>query len=141
MIDALLSIKPQHVKNIESGAKTVELRVKPLNLEVDSRLWIYTTLPVGEIGLHAQIDFIESSSPENVWSMHGKSICISREDFDRYTAGRKQVTAIGLKNVSILERGISLEFIRQQVGLFNPPQFFLRIAPGSALRKVLSRFI
>lgn len=141
MIDALLSIKPQHVKNIKSGAKTVELRVKPLNLPVDSRLWIYTTLPVGEIGLHAQIDFIDSSTPEEIWSIHGKNICISREDFDRYTDGREQVTAIGLKNVNVLERGISLDSIRQQVGRFNPPQFFLKIAPGGALRKVLSSFI
>lgn len=141
MIDALLSIKPRHVKNIKSGAKTVELRVKPINLPVDSRLWIYTTLPVGEIGLHAQIDFIDSSTPEDIWSMHGKNICISKEDFDRYTDGRTQVTAIGLKNVNVLERGISLDSIRQQVGRFNPPQFFLKIAPGSALRKVLSSFI
>lgn len=141
MIDALLSIKPQHVKNIKSGAKTVELRVKPLNLPVDSRLWIYTTLPVGEIGLHAQIDFIDSSTPEEIWSMHGKKICISREDFDRYTDGREQVTAIGLKNVNVLEKGVSLDSIRQKVGRFNPPQFFLKIAPGSALREVLSSFI
>ncbi|GLO56577.1 hypothetical protein PPUJ20066_26130 [Pseudomonas putida] len=141
MIDALLSIKPQHVKNIKSGAKTVELRVKHLNLPVDSRLWIYTTLPIGEIDLHAQIDFIDSSTPEEIWSMHGRNICISREDFDRYTDGREQVTAIGLKNVNVLKRGISLESIRQQVGRFNPPQFFLKISPGSALRKVLSSLI
>ena len=141
MIDALLSIKPQHVRNIKSGAKTVELRVKPLNLPVDSRLWIYTTLPVGEIGLHAQIDFIDSSSPEEIWSIHGGKICISREDFDRYTNGREQVSAIGLKNVNVLTRGISLDSIRQQIGRFNPPQFFLKIAPESALRKLLSSLI
>jgi predicted transcriptional regulator len=70
-----------------------------------------------------------------------KTFCISREDFDRYTDGIGQVTAIGLKNFNVLERGVSLDSIRQQVGSFNPPQVFLKIASGSALRKVLSSFL
>ena len=49
MSDAIISIKPRHVDNILSGNKTVELRTRSINLPSGSRLWVYTTLPVGKV--------------------------------------------------------------------------------------------
>lgn len=84
MIDAIISIKPRHVENILSGDKTVELRTRSINLPVGSRLWIYTTLPVGKVKLSAEIDFIELLSPKKMWKKHGESICITKQEFDEY---------------------------------------------------------
>ena len=67
MIDAIISIKPRHVENILSGKKTVELRTRGLNLPEGSRLWIYTTLPVGKVMLFAEIDFIDRRLPTEIW--------------------------------------------------------------------------
>ncbi len=133
MNDAIISIKPKHVENILSGLKTVELRTRSLSMPVGSRLWIYTTLPVGKVKLSAEIDFIDIMSPREVWNKHGKNICISKKDFDLYTKGRVAVSAIGLRNVCPLDKDICLSTMRRYKKDFQPPQFLSKIYPDSAL--------
>lgn len=133
MNDAIISIKPRHVENILSGAKTVELRTRSINLPTGSRLWVYTTLPVGKVKLSTEIEFIYILPPEEIWGKYGGDICISKKEFDEYTKGRDLVTAIGLINVSPLERDICLKTMREYEKNFQPPQFFSRLYPGRAL--------
>lgn len=139
MIDAIISIKPRHVENILSGNKTVELRTRSINLPEGSRLWIYTTLPVGRVKLSVEIDFIDLLPPKEMWKKHGASICISRKEFDAYTKGRHIVSAIGLRNVTPLDNAICLETMRQYEKGFQPPQFFSRLDPDRALYTVFYR--
>lgn len=133
MIDAIISIKPRHVENILSGAKTVELRVRNINLPTGSTLWVYSTLPVGKVKLSTEISFVDLLPPKEIWKKHGKNICISKKEFDEYTKGRSLVSAIGLKNVRRLDRDICLETMREYEKNFQPPQFFLRLLPERAL--------
>ena len=133
MNDAIISIKPQHVENILSGYKTVELRTRSINLPPDSRLWIYTTLPVGKVKLSTKIAFVEVLSPNKMWKKHGKSICISKKEFDEYTEGRDLVAAIGLKDIRPLDNDICLKTMREYEENFQPPQFFSRLHPDRAL--------
>lgn len=136
MIDAIISIKPRHVENILSGHKTIELRTRSINLPEGSRLWVYTTLPVGRVKLSVEIDFIELLPPREMWRKHGASICISQKEFDAYTKGRHVVSAIGLRNVTPLDNSICLETMREYEQGFQPPQFFSKLAPDSALYTV-----
>jgi predicted transcriptional regulator len=131
--DAIISIKPRHVENIMSGGKTVELRVRSMNLPIGSRLWVYSTLPVGKIRISAEIDFVEVLPPKEMWRKHGKSICIQKKEFDEYTRSRDVVAAIGLKNVKLLDEEICLDTLRSYEEKFQPPQFFSRIHPDRAL--------
>lgn len=133
MIDAIISIKPRHVENILSGKKTVELRVRSMNLPAGSRLWVYSTLPVGKVEMFAEVDFIELLPPKEMWKKYGKSICIPKKEFDEYTRSRELVTAIGLRNIKPLEKDICLETMRKYEKGFQPPQFFSRLYPGRAL--------
>lgn len=133
MNDAIISIKPQHVENILSGHKTVELRTRTINLPQGSRLWVYTTLPVGKVRLSTNIAFIEVLSPSKIWKKHGKNICISKKEFDKYTRGRELVVAIGLENVRPLNKDICLETMRAYEENFQPPQFISRLHPDRAL--------
>lgn len=133
MNDAIISIKPRHVENILSGAKTVELRTRSVNLPAGSRLWVYTTLPVGKIKLSTEIDFVEILPPKIIWKKYGGNICISKNEFDLYTDGREFVCAIGLRNVTPLVRDICLKTMRGYEENFQPPQFFSRIYPDRAL--------
>lgn len=133
MIDAIISIKPRHVENILSGNKTVELRTRSINLPEGSRLWIYTTLPVGRVKLSVEVDFIELLPPGEMWRKHGASICISKKEFDEYTKGRHLVSAIGLRNVTPLDNAICLETMRLYEEGFQPPQFFSKLDPDRAL--------
>jgi predicted transcriptional regulator len=137
MNDAIISIKPRHVENILSGTKTVELRTRNINLPTGSKLWIYTTLPVGKIKLSVEIEFIDTYSPKEIWKKHGRSICISKREFDEYTRGRDLVSAIGLKNVRPLDRDICLETMRKYEKNFQPPQFFSKLNPERALYSVI----
>lgn len=139
MIDAMISIKPRHVKNIISGKKTVELRVRGMNLPEGSRLWIYTTLPVGKIQASALIDFIDLLPPKEIWKKYGKSICINKNEFDEYTKSRSLVAAIGLRNAKPLEKEICLEALREVEENFQPPQFFSKLHPDRALHSALTK--
>jgi len=137
MCDAIISIKPKHVESILSGKKTVELRVRNVNLPEGTRLWIYTTLPIGQVGAHAEVGFIECLSPKEMWRKYGGSICISKQDFEEYTKSREIVTAIGLKNVRRLSQDICLKAMRSCEENFQPPQFFTRLHPERELYKML----
>ena len=133
MHDAIISLKPRHADNVLSGAKTVELRTRGINLPEGAKLWIYTTLPVGKVSLSAEIDFIECLPPDVMWEKHGKDICITKSEFDDYTNDREMVVAIGLRNVSALERDVCLSTMRSYEENFQPPQFFSRLYPERAL--------
>ncbi|MDN3637573.1 ASCH domain-containing protein [Simiduia curdlanivorans] len=133
MNDAIISIRPRHVENILSGNKTVELRTRSINLPSGSRLWIYTTLPVGKIKLSTEIDFVEVLPPKAIWKKYGKNICIPKKEFDEYTKDRELVAAIGLRNIQPLERDICLDTLRKYEENFQPPQFFSRLNPDRAL--------
>lgn len=137
MHDAIISIKPRHVENIISGAKTVELRTRNIGLPVGARLWVYTTLPVGKIEFSAEIEFIDMLSPKEIWDKHGQDICISKYEFDEYTKGRDLVSAIGMRDVRLLEIDLCLETMRGYEKNFQPPQFFSRLYPGRALYSAL----
>ena len=136
MSDAIISIKPRHVDNILSGNKTVELRTRSINLPSGSRLWVYTTLPVGKVELSTEIDFVEVLPPSVMWRKYGKDICIPKSEFDKYTSGRDLVAGIGLKNVQPLDKNICLETMRKYEENFHPPQFFSRLDPDRALYAV-----
>jgi predicted transcriptional regulator len=133
MSDAIISIKPRHVENILSGAKKVELRTRKINLPVGSRLWVYTTLPVGNVSLYAEISFIVNISPGEIWSEYKDQLCLSKEEFDDYTKGRRTVSAIGLNNIKVLDESICLKKMREHEENFQPPQFFSILSPERAL--------
>jgi predicted transcriptional regulator len=133
MTDAIISIKSRHVENILNGTKTVELRTKNINMPVGSKLWIYTTMPVGRVEASAEIQFVETLSPESIWIKYGKDIRISREEFLDYTKGRDVVTAIGLTDVESLRESICLETMRCYEKGFQPPQFISKLHPEREL--------
>lgn len=133
MSSALISIRPIHVQDILSGKKTVEIRTRSMQLPIGSTLWIYSTLPTGKIEAIAEIDFIDTKTPNTIWRMHKESICISKKMFDAYTQGRERVTAIGLKNIEPARRDLCLRALRKFDENFMPPQFFLKITPDKKI--------
>ena len=74
MNDAIISIKPRHVKNILTGAKTVELRTRTIKMPKGSRLWVYSTLPVGKVEIFAEIDFVEILPPKKMWTKYSNCL-------------------------------------------------------------------
>ena len=138
MMKGLISIKPEHVKNIIQGHKTVELRTRRLNLPIGSKLWIYTTLPTGCIEAVTEIKFIVTSSPDKIWEDFNAEMCITKELFDKYTEGKNAVSAIGLANVKQTDKSLCLKALRAIDKKFMPPQFFIKLTPD---KKITEAFV
>jgi len=138
MSKALISIKPEHVKNILSGRKTVELRTRSINLPVGTRLWIYSTLPIGEVEIVVKIKFIETRPPSSIWRKYRNQLCITKSAFNAYTESREEVTVIGLAEVKEMEESVSLSDLRGFDEKFTPPQFFLKLTPDKKISQAFS---
>jgi len=141
MRNALISVKPRFVQSILSGEKTVELRRRKMNLSAGSKLWIYTTLPKACVEVMATIDMIEFGTPDLIWEKYSNKICITKEEFDSYVIGCKQVSAISLELIEKINHPPDLSFLRSKVDNFHPPQFFKKLPDNSQLLGLLTSFI
>ena len=137
MKNALISIKPEYVKKILSGSKTIEIRNRTVNLAPGSRLWIYSTLPKGCIEAVAVIKDIKFGSPSEIWNQYHKQIDVSESVFHSYVKGSKIVSAIFLQDVIGIGSKLTLNYIRSEIKEFHPPQFLKYIHPGNPLLCIL----
>lgn len=142
MTDALISIKPEFVDKIVNGQKTVEIRTRKVQLDKNSKLWIYTTLPKGSVQVLTYVKHVDFGHPTTIWSKYGSSIGISRKTFDQYVNGSKSISAIVTEGTCKLPYEISLQNIRSIVPDFQPPQFIKRMDDEDpvlmAILKILS---
>src|SRR3712207_1439757 len=95
----LLSIRPNHVRNILLGTKKFEFRRKvPKRSEIKTAL-IYCTRPVGMLVAEFDIEDVLTADPDNLWkeTRHGSGI--TRSFFDEYFKGRAAAYAIKIGEV------------------------------------------
>lgn len=136
--DVLISIKPRFVDSIVSGCKRVELRTRPLRLGVGTRIWIYSTLPVGRIEAVAEVQHLIHGAPAEIWPDIKEMACISRDEFEAYVGDRQFVFVIGLDKVAQLPDGPDLDTLRAVHADFQPPQFFKKLLPEDPLLTLLA---
>ena len=137
--EALISIKPQYVKQIFLGNKLIELRRRTISLNSGTRLWIYSTVPEATIKGAAIIDRIILDRPYNIWRKFGTSACISRDEFDLYFNRYRLAIAIKFQNVVPLIPGLTLTDLRNEIPGFHPPQHFLKLRKTHPLLQILAR--
>lgn len=111
--DILMSIKPDHMGNIASGAKNHEYRGYLLPQRV-RRIWFYTTVPI------KQIVYVARISPGKIPGEVPENGGIGNEDFN---AGRKK-SKYGYEIIKLwrLKEPISLEKAKLEGFLKGPPQ-------------------
>lgn len=136
--DALISIRPHYVEAILSGEKTVELRRRIPSIREGSRLWIYSTKPVGALVGTAEVIAITSGSPEAIWEAHHESVGVCREQYDAYYGRARVAYGITLSNVQN-GRPVGIEVLRQIRPRFHPPQVmhFITADEAAAFREHL----
>jgi len=139
MPNAIISIHPEHVSDIVNGSKTVEIRTRPVSLEAGSRLWIYATLPIGEIQAVARVTEIHRISPTRAWLEFEDSIGLTRSDFRSYVNGNSLISVIRLGEVVQLAEPLSLQRIRRSHRGFQPPQFLKHLENGEGVYRLLLR--
>ena len=86
-MEALISIRPEHVERILSGEKKYEFRKKIFKQPV-SRIYIYASSPQKKIiGYFDWAGFL-SGSVEDIWIKTREYAGIAEADYQRYFAGR-----------------------------------------------------
>ena len=115
----IISINPEHVKNIINGTKKFEYRTKAAKSDVN-KIIIYETTPVKRVVAEAEIVEVLSMNPEDLWNETKTQAGISKEFFDNYFQNRKVAYAYRLGKVKVYKESKALE----EFGLRCAPQSF-----------------
>lgn len=116
----LISINPEHVKNIINGSKKFEYRKIAAKQDISS-IVIYETTPVKRIVAEAEIIDVLILSPDELWEQTKRASGISKEFFDEYFKGKKIAYAYKLGKVKVYETPKTL----LDYGVKNAPQSFI----------------
>lgn len=98
MCNMLISINPEHVENIFSGAKKYEYRKIKCKNKVDKMI-IYSTSPVMKVVGEATIEEILEDTPDKIWSITEKDSGINKKFFDDYFKDKEKAVAYKLTNI------------------------------------------
>ena len=118
----LLSINPEHVKNILSGKKTYEYRKIAAKQDV-STIIIYETVPTKRVVAEAEILDVLEMSPEELWKQTKDGAGITKNFFDEYFDNREIAYAYKLGQIKVYDQMKELK----EYGLKTAPQSFVYI--------------
>ncbi len=118
----LISINPEHVKNILSGEKKYEYRKIAAKKDV-SAIIIYETVPTKKIVAEAEILDVIELPPEELWQQTKEASGITKDFFDKYFEDREVAYAYKLGRVEVYEEKRELK----DYGLRMAPQSFVYI--------------
>jgi predicted transcriptional regulator len=116
----LLSIKPEYVKKIFSGAKKFEFRTQKPN-NPPSLVHIYESFPTKLIVGWFKVKKILSGSPEDIWNKCHEYGGIEKEKFFEYCKGSEIVYAFEIEKCFKFPNPIDPYVIDPK---FKPPQNF-----------------
>lgn len=118
----LISINPEHVKNIINGIKKYEYRKIAAKQDISSII-IYETTPVKRIVAEAEIIDVLMYSPEELWKLTKDESGISKEFFDEYFEGKEIAYAYKLGKIKVYDEPKTL----LEYGIKTAPQSFVYI--------------
>jgi len=135
----LLSVKPEFARGICTGEKTVEIRRRFSEHWQGERVTLYSSRPDCLLVGEATIRRIERGSPEEIWQKYGLAAGCQEEEFEQYTEGIENVSAIVLDTVRPYLHPIPLAQMERLVGApLRPPQSFCKLRPEEAWAKAAS---
>lgn len=122
--EVLISIQPDHARNIAEGYKTVEFRRRfPDEERVrDSILWIYSTSPEKAVIAAAKVEKVHRLPVPVLWATYAKQGCIDQSTFNSYFDGVSHGYAIELSDVRRPRESVEAGRLKQ-LG-FTAPQSF-----------------
>ena len=104
-------------------------------------MWIYSTLPQGEVCAIAHVEFVYTDSPGSIWEQYSEEIGITENEFWNYVGSRELVSVIKMARIDPVDSGVTLQYIQKKVGAFSPPQFFMRLKNDSPIRLLLHQSV
>lgn len=118
----LISVNPEHAKNIMSGVKKYEYRRHVAKKDISSII-IYETTPIKRVVAEAEIEAILSYTPDELWELTKNKSGISRTFFDEYFKGKEVAHAYRIGKVKVFKETKTL----QDFGVRCAPQSFVYI--------------
>lgn len=130
LMDAILvALHPRWAEAILSGAKTVEVRRRAMNVASGSLMVIYATGPVGQVIGLCRVDAVSRGPAEKLWERFGPRTALAHQDFLSYLAG-SEATCLELEEPRTCSP--------RRLG-FRPPQSWMRLSSENpAHRDLLS---
>lgn len=125
---ALISLEQRFADGILRSTKRVELRRRPMRLEVGTTIWMYVKVPVGKVVGSAQVHSKHELAPSTLWRRYGDVSGLARGEFYDYFSGISKGFVVLLTNPKRLAEPVSLDRLRELNGAFQPPQFFQHLA-------------
>jgi len=119
-----ISVKPEFVKKIFDGSKTIELRKSSPQVKKDDYVVIYTTSPVMAATGMCKVKEIIKASPKNLWKDYEKELGIDKKRFFEYYEGKNAAVGIVLKEKKLFSKPVHLSAFRKKIKDFQPPQTF-----------------
>ena len=116
-----LSIKHVYAERIISGVKTIELRKRPLGMELGDLILLYETVPDSIIRGGFIADRTVTLTVSEMWDQYNPVMGVAKEFYDSYFENCK--VAYGtLVNQSFCFHSLTLEEIQNLCPGFIPPQ-------------------
>ena len=122
MCKMLLSINPEHVRNILSGIKKYEYRKVRCRSQIDGIL-LYATYPIMKVvGEGSGISILEDT-PDRIWDRTADYAGIDRDFFDEYYSDKELAVAYSLGEIIEYSEPRKLS----EYGIRTAPQSFIYI--------------
>jgi predicted transcriptional regulator len=135
----LISLENRHAANILLGLKSVELRRRTMHVNDGDVVWFYVKKPIAAVIGYAIVGSRFTGSPQSIWRQFGGVSGLAKTEFTNYFKGAEVAFALEVKSPKTLKRAVSLTRLRETQPSFHPPQFYCRLAAGSALRSLFIR--
>lgn len=118
----VISINPEHVKNIINGSKKFEYRTKVCRADVN-KIIIYETSPVKKVVAEVEIIEVLMLPPNELWEKTKEKSGITKSFFDNYFANRKIAYAYKLGKISVYTKPKDI----MEIGIKHAPQSFVYV--------------
>jgi predicted transcriptional regulator len=135
----LMSIKPEHAASVLSGSKRVELRRRFSKEWAGCRVSIYASHQQRSIVGDALMQEVVVDDPDRIWERFGDQIGCTRDHFERYARGARQLYAIILVDVIPYTKTLSLAEASQAVSApLHPPQSYRSLETSKGWAEAVS---
>lgn len=106
-MNAILSIKPQFVKEIVAGRKRFEFRKAVFKQHVD-KVYVYASAPVSKIvGEFEPVDIL-AGEPAKIWAETKAFSGITEKFYKEYFRGKTKAYAIVIQNFKLYDKALPL---------------------------------
>ncbi len=135
----ILSLHQRNCEAILEGRKKIEVRKRFSRRWVGRRAYLYCTAPHQALYGEASIEEVYMGAPGEIWDRFNLQMGATKQEFDQYVNGSKEVSAIFLSDPQPYRDYITLSWLSGLLDIdLRPPQSYQRIDASEEWHRALS---